>query len=132
MKTLHYINLTFYTTVLLLYMSVYYSILGMLGQFFLGIFQIILALILFYNRNDFSAAIKRQMTLYWMMLGLNLLLILIVNTFELLHYRPINIPILFIFPMLLGAYFTRLTYQAYKYLNGHYDTQLKSYKQCNQ
>lgn len=129
MKTLHYINLIFYSTVLLLYISVYYIILGMLGQFFLGIFQIILALILFYNRNDFSTAIKRQMKLYWMMLGLNLLLILVVNTFEVLDYKPINILILFILPMLLGAYFTRLTHQAYKYLNGHYYTKLKSYKQ---
>ncbi len=110
MKVLHYINCSFYALAVIPYITIYCVMYGMYAQFLLGVYQVILALVLFTFFKKFNNEIKKHLRNYGILtLGILSLIFLISKTYQ-SGNDPILVVFVFIIPMLIASYFVYITY----------------------
>jgi hypothetical protein len=106
MKISFHFNLTLYLIVIGLY--IYQPILGALGQFLIGLIQLLLAIKIALEIDLFNDKTKKYLKYYWRIILIWLFLItLIIIANQIEKY---NILIMCIIPMIIGFYFLLVTY----------------------
>lgn len=117
MKTIYYLNTSIYLIVIALYC--FQPILGALSQMVLGIFQIIIAIRLSLESEYFHQTPRKALKVYWqvVLIWFILFIVGIVVSYNSSTDLPnsIIITLVFIVPMLIGFYFTRVTFLVYKH-----------------
>lgn len=110
-KILHIMNIIFYSLTMLCFISVYGAIFGAILQFFLGILQIVLAIIiplkyeaLLTNKH------KKQLNNYWIFTTVILIFIGINSKFALIENTDALWILILSISMLVATYFVRITY----------------------
>ncbi|GGB76639.1 hypothetical protein GCM10007424_15810 [Flavobacterium suaedae] len=112
MKALHKINIVALAITLLLYFTVY---LGMCAQVLLGVIQLVIASIIsLYYSDRLSQKLKKNIKIYWILVGTSLVMAYIFWTY--FKYNDFLIVTLFVIPMLIACYFAYLTYKITQYL----------------
>lgn len=110
MKKLYYINLTSYIIVMALYISVHFLMYGMIGSIFLGLLQIITALIITFDKSIHkSKAHTNHVKNYWLLVFTILFIILIFSYLK-LGDEYLGILVAQIFPMCIATYFVYIMY----------------------
>lgn len=110
MRTTHYSNILFYFTIIGLY--IYEPVLGALGQMGLGIFQFVLGMKLIDDIKKHNTIRHKSLKIYLYLLLVWFIIFIVMLSAEIL--KPFIRAILYIIPMLIGLYFTVVTYLIYK------------------
>lgn len=112
MKIIHNINLWCFILNLTLYLMI---IPGMIAQFFLGLIQLTLAIIISTKWKELESTIKYLMKLYWSCVAVCGILITLFSMEVFKKNQDAQvISFLFIIPMLIAAYFVYVTWKVSK------------------
>lgn len=119
MKLLFYINVIIYIAIISCYMSVTYTFYGLIGQFFFGIFQLIVGFYLLTVCYNFDQKIRSFIKYYWLMIAIYIPLIvgfilLVANSIISSYTNLFSIGIMIVVPMLIAAYLINILYAIQK------------------
>ena len=129
MKSIYRFNLIIYLIVVGLY--IYEPVSGALGQFGLGIFQLIFAIKMSLEKNNYSTLVIKHINTYWWSILFWIFSTIII--FVLFDYENFGEILLFVCPMLIGLYFVIITYLTQKqslYENSNSRNAFCEYTKC--
>ncbi len=123
MKLLYQINKWSFITTLVLYLTIYF---GLIAQIFLGIIQVILAILIFFRWHELTPAIKKHLLGYSIATILYGVIFFIIKSYLSTYIGLIYFTVL---PMSLAGYFLYLTYKAQKTIPNQTDISTKTVMQ---
>lgn len=110
-KILHIMNIIFYSLTMLCFISVYGAIFGAILEFYLGIFQVVFALLISWKYDTLlTNKHKKQLKHYWTITTIILCFIGVNTTFNLIESTDTLWMLILSISMLVATYFVRITY----------------------
>ena len=119
MKLLFYSNAIIYITILSCYISVIYTVYGLIAQFIFGIFQLIVGFYLLTVCYNFNQKVRTFIKYYWTSIVIYIpiligLLLLISNNVIQSNSKALAVLMIIVAPMLIATYLIFILYNIQK------------------